>query len=223
MEEQARIRIGSSITPANFFLPEILAQWERCCPHTPIAVQVDNAQNIEALLKRHEIDAGLVEGILQPDAAYETIPILSYPLTVICSPKHLLAGRKTISLRELSLEKLLLREKGSAIRDILDGALLLEGLSVEPVWTSVNSQALIQAVKQNCGLSILPRILVEQELRDGSLAELSVKQPELSCICHLTYAKGKTITPPLQTFLELVLARQEKEEAPSQEKGSSSC
>ncbi|WP_312668525.1 hypothetical protein [Tissierella praeacuta] len=47
----------------------------------------------------------------------------SYKLAIICSPKHKLTLEEHIDINKLIQEKLLLREKGSAIRDVFDSAL----------------------------------------------------------------------------------------------------
>src|SRR5699024_2555945 len=98
-----------------------------------------------------------------------------YKLAAICSPRHKFAKMKSININQLIGERLLLREKGSAIRDIFDSALLLEGINVTPKWTSVNSNALIQAVKENLGISILPEEKIEDEVAKGNIVKLSIE------------------------------------------------
>ena len=72
------------------------------------------------------------------------------------SPGHPWADVKDIELERLLEQPLLLREKGSATRDVLDSVLLLHDLKAEPFWTSVNSQVLIRAAEEGLGITVLP-------------------------------------------------------------------
>ncbi len=202
-EDIAAINIGSSITIANFILPKVVEDFEVSYKKTPIKVVVDNAKNIESMLLKNEIDLGLIEGVIYNEELIK-IPFSSYKLSVICSPKHKFCGKEAIDINLLIKERLLLREKGSAIRDVFDSALLLKDITVKPQWVSVNSPALIKAVEQNLGVSVLPRILVEKYLNDGELYELKVKDFDLISVNHIVFHRDKHLRESFKAFIELV-------------------
>lgn len=199
----AMIKIGSSITIATFILPVAIAEFEINFKNVPTRVVVDNASKIEKMVVNNEVDLGLIEGVVTNDNL-ENIPFSSYELLVICSSNHPFAKEKIIGINKLIKEKLLLREKGSAIRDVFDSALLLNGISVNPTWISVNSNVLVQAVKSNLGVSILPREKVEKELKDGEIAEVKVKGLELVSTNHIIYHKEKYQTYNMKKFIEII-------------------
>lgn len=203
LEDNAMIKIGSSITIANFILPKSIVEFEKLYQHTPIEVTVGNAVKIEEMLYNNEIDLGLIEGVIYNEELMK-IPISSYTLAIICSPKHKLALKEPIDINKLLQERLLLREKGSAIRDVFDSALLLHNLSANPEWTSINSQSLIYAVKQNLGISVLPKILVEEEITKGELFEITVNSFELVNVNHIVFHKDKVQTNSYKTLVELI-------------------
>lgn len=203
LEEQAKIRIGSSITIANFILPKKIIAFEKIYQNVPLEVTVENAWKIEEKLSNNEIDLGLIEGVIYNED-FRKIPFSSYKMAVVSSPTHPLASGKSISVDQLIQEKLLLREKGSAIRDVFDSALLLHNLKANPEWTSINSQSLIYAVKQNLGLSILPKILIEDEVAKGELYEIQVENFELVNTNHIVFHKDKFQTESFKTFIEII-------------------
>lgn len=53
----------------------------------------------------------------------------------------------SLSFYELYITKLLLWERGSAVRETFESAAVFQGFKVFPIWESVDSQALISAVK----------------------------------------------------------------------------
>lgn len=200
LEELPSLRIGSSITNGYALLPKLLKQFQAIYPKQ-VHVLVDNAAHIEELLNKNEIDIACMEGAIASDQWIQ-IPLFSYEMTVFCSPQHTLANTKNHPLSALAQEPWLLREKGSAIRNTLDSAFLLDDTIITPIWESVNSQVLIQAVKQNLGISVLPSILLQEEITKGKLCEIQLTTP-LACVNHLTYHKDKHIHRAMQQFLNL--------------------
>ncbi|MHB1154971.1 MAG: LysR substrate-binding domain-containing protein [Eubacteriales bacterium] len=206
LEENATIKIGSSITIANFILPRAIAEFELICKNTPTRIVVENARNIENMVIKNEVDLGLIEGVVY-NKDLINIPISSYELVVICSPQNEFAKERSIDINKLINERLLLREEGSAIRDVFDSALLLHDVNINPIWTSVNSQALIHAVKQNLGISILPKKKVEKELTNGEILQIKVNNLELICVNHIVFHKDKYQT---NSFKKLIGSIQNK-------------
>jgi len=158
------------------------------------------------MLLNNEIDLGLIEGVIYNEEVIK-IPFSSYPLVVICSSQHKFVSEKSIDVNDLIIERLLLREKGSAIRDVFDSALLLHNLRVNPEWTSVNSQALIYAVKQGLGVSVLPKILVENELRNGDIFEVKVNDFELISVNHIVFHKDKIQSKSFETLIDIIKSK----------------
>lgn len=203
LKEQAALHIGSSITIANFWLPALLRKFESQWRKTPVRVEVESARIITEKLLCNEVDLALIEGVF-PRENLVCIPFSSYKLVVLCAKDHPLASREEITIEELARQKLLLREKGSAIRDTFDSALTLHHLSADPVWTSVNSQALIQAAKNNLGITIMPDILVEKECERKELVQLSVQGLYLENQNYLAYHKDKFLSESMQGFLKIL-------------------
>lgn len=204
LDRLAALRIGSSMTIANYILPSIMKTFRLECPDTPTVVQVDEDRSIEERLLHHEIDLALMEGVVTNEQLVK-IPFSTYPLVVLCAPSHPFAERDFVSVDELSSEPLLLREKGSAIRDVIDSAFLLKNIAVAPVWTSINPQVLIQAVKQELGITILPRIIAEKDLARGRLCQVTVEDWKLECVNHVVFLKDKFQTVAFQTLINLII------------------
>lgn len=203
LEDNATIKIGSSITIANFILPKAIVDFEKIYKNTPTKVIVGNARKIEEMLYNNEIDLGLIEGVIYNEELIK-VPFSSYKLAAICSPGHKLAIDKPIEINQLIQERLLLREKGSAIRDVFDSALLVHNLIANPEWISINSQALIQAVKHNLGISVLPKILIEKEIESGEIFEIKVSDFELINANHIVFHKDKFQTNSFKTMIEVI-------------------
>ena len=207
LEKKAVLRIGSSITIAAFWLPSFVSEFECSNPETPLEVNVDSAFHTVSRLERGEIDIALVEGAFYLEQ-FEKIPFSSYRIIPLCAPKYLKAVRKQekqpMTMEMLSSLRLLLREKGSAVRDVLEGAFLQKELEVKPYWTSVNSQALLKAAKAGLGIALLPDILAERELLEGSLVSPEIEGLKLTNHNYIAWHKSNYLTSTMKAFIEIV-------------------
>lgn len=201
LEQSAVLRIGSGITIANFWLPHIVKEYEKEYKAAPIEIQVDSALKTAERLARGEIDIALIEGGAYI-SQFEAWPFSSYQVSPMCAPGYL--PERVLTIEEFASQRLLLREKGSAIRDVLDGAFLQQGLAVKPFWTSVNSQALLQAAKKGIGITVLPPILARRELEEKSIVEAEIKGVQLKNENHIAVLKGVYLTEAMKRFIEIV-------------------
>lgn len=204
-EHRAVLRIVSCITIAVTCLPDIIKELERRCRETEVRVKICSAANAVASLEANEADLVFMEGNFCRED-WERTRFSSYRMEFFCSPEHEFADRRDIDADELVQSRLLLREKGSAIRDALDSALLLRHTAVEPAWTSTNSQAIIAAVKKNLGVSILPESLLEEALREQTLRPFYVKGLELTNDSYIVTHRDKHWTEPMKLLREIALS-----------------
>lgn len=204
--EEAEIQplhIGSCLTIANFWLPDIARTFRKLYPQTKLLVTIDRASNIESMLTKNEIDLALYEGVV-PNQEFCAEEFSAYEIGYFVSPLHPLANEKDIPLNIVLQYNLLLREKGSAIRETLDSTLLLHNLKAEPNWTSVNSQALVQGAIKNNGISVIPEIIVQRELSEHKLVKLNVAAPAMINHNYIIYHPEKFLTPQISNLIEVV-------------------
>lgn len=212
LEQRTVLRIGSSITIANFWLPGIINRFSKHFPDIPVTAAVDSAWRISQRLEANEIDIALIEGASYQEK-FDSISFSSYQVIPLCSPDyfekrffHL--GEKTksgwvLSPRILLAERLLLREKGSAIRDVFDGAMLQQDLKLSASWVSVNSQALLHAAQAGMGITFLPDRLACEWLESRRLMTFSLEGISMKNENHLALLKGKYISEPMKQFIQL--------------------
>lgn len=197
------LRIGSSITIANVLLPGILHRFSEAF-HVPVSIEVDTARHNTEKLLSNQIDAALIEGAVA-DSRLAAHPFSSFTSVAVCAPSY--PAPRSLTPQALVRESLLLREKGSSVREVLDSALMLHGLAARPVWTSVDSQALAAAAKSGLGISILPEVLIERELAAGELVRIPVRGLRLKNTNYAVYRRDKYLSPPLSGFLNAAVRK----------------
>lgn len=201
-ENKAPIHIGSSITLGNRVLPSLVKSYRAAHPDIPVRVTIKNTETIEQYVLNNKVDFALVEGGTS-HTEFTAEPFYSDRLCFIASPRHPLAALPDVPLEKIAEYDLLLREPGSAGREIADSLFLSKGISISPAWESVSTQALLRAAENLLGIAILPRLLVQEELSSGALAEIPVSDAELSRTFYLIRHRNKYLPPSAESFWEL--------------------
>lgn len=204
LHQQAILYLGSSITIANLYLSRFYQAFHHQCPQTPLQVTVDSAANILQQLRDQQLDIGLVEGTIHSQE-FNTIPLSSYSLVVIAPYLHPLGQKEKITLEEILDQPWLCREKGSAIRECWESFLTLHQHSCQPTWSSVNSQVLLQGVKEGVGLSILPYQMVAKQVEQHTVRILPVEGFPLENQNQLVWLKGKTLNPTQLQLTQIIV------------------
>ena len=212
------IRLGCSLTIATCLLPGYVRRFSQLYPQIQLSVTVDNSQAIQRRVLENQVDLALVEGVIHPGQLVAQ-PIAHDRLILVCGAGHPLWGHQWVEAGELTQYPLILRERGSGARELLDSALLTLGLAVQPAWESINTQAIVEAVAAGLGLSVLPRLLVEEEIRRGRLWPLELRGVSLGQDFSLIYHTGKYLPPSALAFVDICLhpEKQEPKEATSGE------
>ena len=200
--DKGGLRVGSSITIGNFILPKLVCEFQKQYPEIEVNVFIHNTDTVERKLLDNQIDFALVEG----KNHYEQLKserLMDDPLCFICSPESELAQKKCVVLKELEKYPMILREKGSAVRDVIDESMGYYQMNYKVLWESVSTQAITRAVSQNLGISILPYLLVKDDLKQEVVSLVEVSDFAISREFSIIYHKNKYFTPMAKAFMEL--------------------
>lgn len=195
------IRIGTSITIGTHILPALTRRFQRKYPELRLKAFISKSSDIEQHLLNNSIDIGLIE--TQPEHPELTFtPFMEDTMCAIVPCHHPLAGQAEISLPQLAEYPFLMREHGSAGREILDAAFALKQISIRPVWESSSTQAIVRGVSEGIGVAVLPYLLVERDIEEGIVTMVSLTEP-IRRNLNIIYHKSKYLTPNMLAFVEM--------------------
>lgn len=195
------LRIGASITIGTHILPVLIHRYQDQFPDFMIEAKVSKSASVEDEIIHNGIDLGLIE--TQPSHPdLRAVPFMTDSMCAITAPDHPLASVKSISLAELSRFPFLMREKGSAGRKLLDAAFSLQQITVSPRWESTSTQALVKAVAEGLGVSVLPYLIVKKDSEEGTVRQIPLNQP-IRRNLNVIYHKSKFLTDNMKSFIEL--------------------
>ena len=201
------IRIGASITIGTHILPPLLKQYQALYPELRTEVTIGKSAVIEQHILENKIDIGLIENQSEhPDI--NVLPFMEDYMQAIVAPDHPLAKYSQVTLEQLAQYPFLMREKGSAGREILDACFALEQITVHPLWESASTQAIVRGVAEGLGVAVLPCLLVRKNIEEHTVKIIPFPQP-LTRKLNLIWHRSKYLTDNMNAFIELC-----KKEAP---------
>jgi DNA-binding transcriptional LysR family regulator len=215
------IFVAASTIPATYILPRILASFRR--GHPGIEVRVRAADSEEALetILGGEAEIGLV-GKRPPERRIHAVELWADRLALTVPAGHPWAGRKSVAVRELAGEPFVVREKGSATREIMEaclkknGGLNLSDLNV--VAEMGSSEAVKEAVIAGVGLSVLSVHAVARERKQGVVACLAVRTCSFERSFYLIYRRQFDLMHHHWLFLDYLKTFKLREDEPREEK-----
>lgn len=198
------LRIGSSITIGNYFLSDFILAFKKLHPHISVNVAIRNSKDIESAVLDNQIDIGLIEGPIHSNYL-TTNEFMQDSLQFICSPSHSFANQINVPITNLNHQDFLLREKGSGGREILDGLVDAYSLSINKIWESTSTQAIIRGVEHGFGIAILPYLLVEESIKQGTISSFTIENIPLNRDFSIIHHKNKFLTKNILDFIEICL------------------
>lgn len=205
------LRIGTSITIGTHILPDLLHRFQKQFPEVRIETEINNSSIIEQRVLDNAIDIGLIEN--QPEHGdIHAAAFMQDELCAIVPPGHPLGRRKKVTLEQLAEAPFLMREKGSAGREILDAAFELLQKKIHPVMESVSTQAIVKGVSEGLGVAVLPYLLVRRDIEEGVVEQVPLAEP-IERNLNIIYHKSKYLTGNMNAFMELCKQYGEGKEA----------
>ncbi len=171
------LAVGEAFITRSF--SDVLRDFMQSYPGIVVNVQVANTNKVIELVREDEAHIGLVFDIPR-DPKIRTRLTLPQPLKVILNKNHPFAKKKLVKLPELVSQGISLPEDAYRIRQLIRTAEHDEGIFLEPIMKT-NSLALItDLVISGQGMTILPELVVQQQLTDGILIALPTSNKTLN-------------------------------------------
>ncbi|MEW2270675.1 LysR family transcriptional regulator [Streptomyces sp. SID685] len=199
----SRLRVAASMTIAEYLLPGWLLALHAERPDTAVSLLAGNSARVAELLLSGEADLGFVEGLSVP-AGLDAVVIGHDRLIVVTAPGHPWARRRRpLSPQELGETPLILRERGSGTRQVLDAAL---GGLARPLIELSSTTAVKASAVSGAGPSVLSELAVREELALRRLVAVPVEGVSLRRDLRAVWPKGHRPTGPARDLLALTRA-----------------
>lgn len=203
-ERQGVLRVGASVSLGCSLLPQLARTFQEEHPGVEVRVCIANGELLRRDLLENRLDLALLEGE-ENGADLMLTPFAAGEMALIVPPGHPLARAGGATLAQAAAYPLLLRETGSATRRFLDQLLMSRGLAVQPVWESASTQALLSAVREGLGITLVPWALARQTVLRGEAERCPVTDAELIRRRYVAWHPSKYVTGTMRAFVNLCM------------------
>jgi DNA-binding transcriptional LysR family regulator len=202
--ERGQLRLAV-VSTANYYLPEVIADFSRRHPGVRTSLQVANREAVLAALAANTADLAITG---RPPESPDIVAqhFMDNPLVVIAPPQHALVGQGPVPLARLARETLVVREPGSGTRAAMERHFALHGFQVKPGCELGTNEALKQAVRAGLGLGMVSVQTIELELAAGCLVVLPVEGFPIVRQWYVVQRARKRLSAPAQIFRSMLLA-----------------
>jgi DNA-binding transcriptional LysR family regulator len=198
--------IGGSTIPGEYVLPALIGQFKAKYPDISISLLIGSTRQVCGWLDDGRVELGVV-GARPAARTLQARELMPDELVVVVPAGHPWASRRTVTLKELQAEPMVVRERGSGSRDAVEHALHEAGVSLTSlrvVGEMGSTQAVKQAVRAGVGIALISPRAVQDECRAGLLACVKIKDLQVARAFYLVTHRDRTRSPLAQAFVEFL-------------------
>jgi DNA-binding transcriptional LysR family regulator len=197
-----RLTIGANESTALYLLQHI-EKYRELYPKVKVQIR----RSLSSKIPNELLDGNLELGMISYDPGDERLKskvIYTDSLAFVVSPKHRLAHKKTVPLGELGQETFIAHNVLSPYRDVVLREFQSHKVPLRMDVEMPTIETIRKLVQNNVGVAFLPRMCVEQEIQQGLLSEVKVKEMHVERKIRLIYPTRRALSHAAKAFLEVV-------------------
>jgi LysR family transcriptional activator of glutamate synthase operon len=173
--QRGRLVLGTMPTVTAHLIPTVIKTFRDEFPQIDLRVVEASASAVLEELGAHRLDLAVVTNA-QPNPQIDVQPLMTEELYAIVPVNDPLAEREEIDLRDLRDRPFIVLEAGFSLRSVLWEVCNGAGFSPRIAQEMSSIQGIKGLVEIGMGVSLAPRMSVEQEERLGLLRALRLSQ-----------------------------------------------
>ena len=184
--------------------PSLLTEYHKLHPEVNISIRTDSPDQLLEQINGNQLDLVYFMDKRVYDVKWEKVLEEPEEIVFAATADHPLAQRsEPLSLDDVLSYPMVVTEKNASYRLILEQYLAAMGKSLQPYLEIGNTDFILQFLKQNTGITFLPRFTVEKAVSEGYLRILSVKKFSIRTWRQILYHKDKWVTREMAEFIRL--------------------
>lgn len=184
------ISVGATKTIGGYIMPPIIAAYVKEYPNRIMKMKVGSTSSLLEKVKYGELDFAFIEGPFD-EQEFHVLEFMEERYIPVCSPEFELAGSE-VTIHELMKYPLILKEESRDGGSDIEQWLLQINHSInnfKVVHLVDNLLVVKEMVKNNIGISFLYETSVREELLNGSLVSIPIKNYDVKRKFKFVYRK----------------------------------
>jgi len=204
---RGELSLGASTIPGEYLLPRLMGDFKKEHPNFTLSLKIGDTKEVVQFVLEGDVEFGMIGGKLNHHSLhyekYEEDEII-----VVAPSRHPLTKRKNVGLADLLNEPWIIREEGSGTQMAVERALKKRGKSLKQFNTVTemgSTSSVKEGVKAGLGLAFISKRAVEEELKQGLLAQVHVAGIDpIARQFYIVSHRGRTASPIGIQFLSFL-------------------
>lgn len=203
---RGRLSLGVNESSIHALLP-VLARFRRKFPKIEIAIHRVYSRDIPREILNYRLDLGIAS-YRPSDAPLASFALMRDDLAFVVHPRHKLAKRRSVPIRELGDEVFIAHIVASPYRDRVIQLFARHHVALHMDVELPTIESIKRFVEMGMGVAIVPRMCVQAEVGRGQLIEVRIREMRLRRDLFLIFRRDRPLSQPAQALLRLLRPRQ---------------
>jgi DNA-binding transcriptional LysR family regulator len=212
---EGELVLGTTDTLACYLLPPVFAALRKKYPKVQLRLDNRPSPGVAMEVLERRIHVGVVSLPLPPAMRVGGRPILerlrvetltSQQDVVICPPAHRLARRRAVTALQLVQEPLILLDRTTSTRALLERSFQALGRTPTVVMETRSVDVLKRLVELDFGVSVVPSMAVAREVKARSLVARPLRGLDEARSVGLVTHAAPSLPAAARVFIELALS-----------------
>lgn len=205
------LKIGTPSHIGTFFIFDAVKEFRKRYPHIKISIISRSTKELLDMLSKHDIDFVIdAAPIISEDKSLTIVPLRKARHCFVCHISQKPIYENVVSVFDLQTKPLLLPVAHSSHRKNLNSICDSVGATLTNVLGIETSEMLINAVHQNLGVGYVLYDLVKDDIDDGLLSEVKIKEKLPEIELDLVYYEDYLTAVPRHFIQEFILCHNQK-------------
>lgn len=192
-------RIAALPSVSSTFLPRVIAQFKKTYPGISVVLKDVLAERLVEMVKAEDVDFG-VGSLNAADPEIQFKVLLTDRIVAVFPPGFGFEKMKAVRLKALGGVPLILTDKESSVRRLVDRAFESIGIFAVPAYEATYMSTAAGMVKAGLGIALLPSSAFES----GELAGLNsrpINEPSITRKIGVIQKAGRSLSPAAESLL----------------------
>ena len=200
------LRIGSTKTLVRHFLAAYISRFRKLFPKIQIQIDEGSSEEMVKSLLENRNDLAIV-GRLPYHEQLKAVPFIQDELVLLAAPGHPLCSKENVCIEDLKGENLILREKGSGTRRVIDRVFEEKNFFYSAFIETGNVDFLKEMVRTGNGVTMLARMGADRDLASGNLIALPLREGPFILDIDIVINRERTLSHADEEFLKVLMDR----------------
>ena len=202
---RGQIRIDSSESFGNYYLPSTINQFNQSNPFIQVMVNIISNDEVEKNTAARKNDLGFVSHLVENENLVSE-EVLEENLVIVIPLDHPFKDKQTLKPQDLEGQNMIMHHRGSApeLQKFIEEYVKKNNILIPNYLEFSNNELIKRAVLGGRGIALISEKVVAEEVENGKLKTLHLSDNISKRKFYMIHHKDKMISESLKSLIKMV-------------------